>query len=282
MGRYRRVEVMIWNDERFRLLSDDAKLTFLFILTHPAMTSTGLMRHTIAGLAEELQWERQRFSVAVKSIPKSMLQIDSQSSCFLLPNFLKHNPPSNPKMIQGWSVAIDGIPECALRQKAARLMLDALKDNPKWSDYLKGLDWFVRISKREDQEEEDDDEGKPKEDTGSPSAQEVVDAWNAMAAKTNGIVSEARMTAERRKHLTTRRKDKWWVEHWKQALDKIPSCPALLGGMESGWVCTLTWFLKHPDSATKIMEGTYSHGKRKTGNQAKVRDNELDTEDSLF
>ncbi len=44
MGRYRKVETRIWNDATFRSLSDDGKLLFLFVLTHPSQTSLGAMR----------------------------------------------------------------------------------------------------------------------------------------------------------------------------------------------------------------------------------------------
>ena len=54
MGRYRKIDPRIWNDEAFRALSDRGKLVFLFILTHPHMTSLGAMRASTLGLAAEL------------------------------------------------------------------------------------------------------------------------------------------------------------------------------------------------------------------------------------
>ena len=47
MGKYRKVDPKIWNDEKFRELSDSAKLLFLFLLTHPHMTPLGAMRATV-------------------------------------------------------------------------------------------------------------------------------------------------------------------------------------------------------------------------------------------
>ena len=49
--RYRKVALVIWQDEKFRAFTDDGKLAFLFLLTHPAMTSVGAMRATVAAIS---------------------------------------------------------------------------------------------------------------------------------------------------------------------------------------------------------------------------------------
>lgn len=36
MASYRKIDPRIWNDERFRVLTDSGKLAFLFVLTHPS------------------------------------------------------------------------------------------------------------------------------------------------------------------------------------------------------------------------------------------------------
>jgi hypothetical protein len=56
MARYRKIDPRIWNDQKFRELSDDAKIVFFLLLTHPHMTALGAMRATVAGLAAELGW----------------------------------------------------------------------------------------------------------------------------------------------------------------------------------------------------------------------------------
>lgn len=64
MARFRKIDPRIWNDEKFRTLSDKGKLAFLFILTHPAMTCLGAMRASFEGLAAELHWAAKRFRSA--------------------------------------------------------------------------------------------------------------------------------------------------------------------------------------------------------------------------
>src|SRR4030095_519357 len=64
MARYRKIDPRIWNDEKFRELTDDGRLVFLFILTHPHLTNLGAMRANIPGLAYEIGWDVERLSKA--------------------------------------------------------------------------------------------------------------------------------------------------------------------------------------------------------------------------
>jgi hypothetical protein len=123
MGRFRCVEVSIWNDERFRGFSDDGKLAFLFLLTHPSMTALGAMRATIEGLAAELRWSGRRLRVALQpAIQHGMVVLDGGASFLRLRRFLRYNAPKNPNQVRGWRKAAQLIPEC---QAKAELLSDA-------------------------------------------------------------------------------------------------------------------------------------------------------------
>lgn len=115
-GRFRKVDVRIWNDSAFMAFSDDAKLVFLFLLTHPNLTSLGAMRATRAGLAEELGWPLPKFSRALAAITRAGAAEHDPAAAFLwLPNFLRYNSPENRNVVIGWAKALDLLPECALR-----------------------------------------------------------------------------------------------------------------------------------------------------------------------
>jgi hypothetical protein len=45
MGRYRKIDTRIWNDAKFRELSERGQLEFLFGLTHPNMTMLGAKQY---------------------------------------------------------------------------------------------------------------------------------------------------------------------------------------------------------------------------------------------
>lgn len=123
---YRKVETRIWNDEKFRALSDDGKLICLFILTHPNMTRVGAMRATVPGLAVELGWTAKRFAKGFKEglgerFPngwgnsfQGVWFYDESASFLCLPNFIKYNKPDNPNVVQSWEKVYRELPECAM------------------------------------------------------------------------------------------------------------------------------------------------------------------------
>lgn len=120
MARYRKIDTRIWNDERFALLSDDGKLVFLFLLTHPHLTSLGAMRATVPGLAAELRWPVERFREAFADLltdaqrdGQPLVEHDDRA-CFIgLPKFLKYNSPENGNVVKSWGPLLDLLPECS-------------------------------------------------------------------------------------------------------------------------------------------------------------------------
>jgi hypothetical protein len=112
--RYRKISVQIWGDEKVRRLSNDGKLAFIFVLTHPNMTSLGAMRGTISGLATELKVSIKAFQEAFR---EGLLEACEEASLIIAPNFLWHNAPESPNVIRSWGTIADSIPECSLQRK---------------------------------------------------------------------------------------------------------------------------------------------------------------------
>lgn len=79
MSRYRKIDVRIWNDAKFRDLSDNAKLVFFFLLIHPNITALGAMRATIAGLAAEFIWDFEAFAKSMPNQEQEQEQEHTQS-----------------------------------------------------------------------------------------------------------------------------------------------------------------------------------------------------------
>ena len=81
MGHYRKIDTRIWNDHKFNGLSDDGKIVFFLLLTHPYLTSIGAMRASLPGLACELNWPYDRFKIAFdESHIKNMIRFDELTS----------------------------------------------------------------------------------------------------------------------------------------------------------------------------------------------------------
>ena len=117
MARYRKISVQIWSDERFLGMSDAGKLAFLFVLTHPNLTSFGAMRATIPGLAAELRWTEEALREALReALNKGMVKVDEKHLFLCLPKFLKHNRPESPNVVAGWGKAVELLPQCELQR----------------------------------------------------------------------------------------------------------------------------------------------------------------------
>lgn len=129
MARYRKIDPRIWNDEKFRTLSHEAQRLFLFVLTHPSMTSLGAFRISRAGMAEELGLSESLTGSLSKAfqeaflevLNKGMLKYDEKAFLVFAPRFLKYNAPESPNVIKGWFKAADLLPECPLKLEVIKV-----------------------------------------------------------------------------------------------------------------------------------------------------------------
>jgi hypothetical protein len=158
MAKYRKVDPRIWNDAKFRDLSDSGKLVFFFLLTHPNMTSLGAMRHTIPGMAAELGWENEGFREPfMEVLSKGLAKHDERASFVWLPKFIKYNPPENPNVVKAWDSALDLLPECDMFYELLKHVELFLKELPEGfrKPFRKGL-----ANQEQEQEQEQKEEGE--------------------------------------------------------------------------------------------------------------------------
>lgn len=137
MARYKKIDVRIWNDAKFNALSSDARLIFLFMLTSPQTTMVGAVpidKHTVSRI---LKFDEIRYGIGYKQLSEyGMLEYD-EAGIFWIKNFLKYNPPENPKVVISWSSLLDLFPECQLLIKIAKSVLKACET--KGEAYVKAL-----------------------------------------------------------------------------------------------------------------------------------------------
>lgn len=156
MAKYRKIDPRIWNDAKFRDLSDDGKLLFFFLLTHPAMTSLGAMRHTAPGMAAELGWTTEGFAKPfAEALSKGLVKYDEKAAFVWLPNFIKYNQPDNPNVVKAWDSAVDMLPECDMLNELLQHVREFLKQLPEGfrKPFRKGL-----ANQEQEQEQEQEEE----------------------------------------------------------------------------------------------------------------------------
>lgn len=119
MAHWRKIDCRIWNDEKFRSLTDQGKLLFLYVLTTQNMTPLGAMRATVDGLAAELGWDGGATRDAIYFlVEKGMLVVDEFAHYVGAPHWFKYNPPERPFGLEKlWTGALDKIPECSSKRE---------------------------------------------------------------------------------------------------------------------------------------------------------------------
>ena len=117
---YRPVHVSMWGDAKFRALSDDGKLLWLYLLTGPETTSVpGCISVGRAALAEGLDWETDRLDRAFAELERfGMAKADWRARFVWLPNATKYITPAAWQHVKGWLPYLQILPECELKDRA--------------------------------------------------------------------------------------------------------------------------------------------------------------------
>ena len=166
MPRYRKIDVRIWNDKKFRELSDHGKLAFFLVLTHQDITPFGMLRARPVALAYELGWHQDAMSDAMSEVCQmGMVMMDEKAGLMVVPNFLKYNPPNGPNSLNSWAELIEMMPECPLRDQhlcRVKAFLDNLSEGMRKgiNDALRDAmsDAMSRASHIQEQEQEQEQE----------------------------------------------------------------------------------------------------------------------------
>lgn len=300
MARYRKIDVRIWNDRKFRELDDNAKLAFLLLLTHPDTNQLGFIRSRSVSLAFDLGWQSDAMSNAIQTLcQKGMLMVDERAGLMFLPNFLKYNPPNGVNGAKSWAGLLDLVPECDLRDQALirlkhlidRLpegsregipkdIMDAIQDairngNPQPSriqeqeqDINKNLS-DERFSSDSPELSLDGESDAPKRAPGIP-MQKIVETYNAKLGSTLGVCRQ--LNAQRKGNLRQRWKDIAEIVESDKPQDvlqgfsdyyaKVSRSDFLMGRKKDcTFKASFDW-IHNSSNFLKIFEGNYENGRK--------------------
>lgn len=131
--RHRKVNTKIWGDAKFLELPAASKLVWLFLCTHPKMTSLGIVRETFDVLAMELDpkktFSTQKAFTALCSGDIPFAVFDPDMKIIGLLDFAKNNLPESPSVIIGYGKIASELPECKLLGLQLLNMRNAIKEN---------------------------------------------------------------------------------------------------------------------------------------------------------
>lgn len=301
MARYRKIDVRIWNDRKFRELDDNAKLAFLLLLTHPDTNQLGFIRSRSVSLAFDLGWQSDAMSNAIQTLcQKGMLMVDERAGLMFLPNFLKYNPPNGVNGAKSWAGLLDLVPECDLRDQALirlKHLIDRLPEGSREGipkDIMDAIQDAIRNGKPQPsriqkQEQEQDinknlsDErfssdspslsldGKSDAPKRAPSVplQKIVDTYNSKLGSQLGMCRQ--LNKQRQGNLRQRwadisrivesRDPKEVLEGFAAFYDKIGRSNFLMG-RAADFKATFDW-IHNSTNFLKIYEGNYENGRKR-------------------
>ena len=115
MAIYAKVERRLWRDEKVRLLSDDGKTCFVYLLTCPHGNLLGMYVLPAHYGAGDLKWTTERFAKAFGEVLAQQLTIyDEATDLTLVRKYLIHNPIENPNQVTAGLKALAELPTSPL------------------------------------------------------------------------------------------------------------------------------------------------------------------------
>ena len=123
MSIYRKVEVSMWGDEKFRRLTPlppSGQSLWFYLLTGPHTgIMPGISQIGRAALAENLGWTPDAFAKAFHEVfREGLAKGDWEARVIWLPNAIKHNPPASPNVVTAWGRYFNLIPDCSIKVEA--------------------------------------------------------------------------------------------------------------------------------------------------------------------
>ncbi|ADQ41553.1 hypothetical protein Calkr_2085 [Caldicellulosiruptor acetigenus I77R1B] len=113
--RYTQIYSQIWYDEKFKQLSNNAKLAFIYILSSPHSNMAGYYRLPVAYISYDMQWEKETVLEALNELENyNMIAYDTKNEIVLVKNFLKYNLIQNTNQAKGILRHIKEIPKSHL------------------------------------------------------------------------------------------------------------------------------------------------------------------------
>lgn len=259
--RYRKVSSCLWNDAKFLSLPDDSKLVWLFLLTHPHMTSIGAMRASVSGLASELRWTLKRFRNAFDMVLETrMAEYDDTCFCLVLPNFPKHNPPANPNVVVSWNTQMELVPECELKYLLGQRLKLFLKGfSEKFQEAFETLSKPFRKQEHEQEQEHKHDQEQEEKPLSSSQANSTAEI-DRVVERYRVHHPRARPGDKERRLIRDRLKDGYSADDLCACIDGYHESPYHLGDNDrSKKYLSLGLFMRdsdHVHEGMKLADGS--------------------------
>lgn len=273
--RYRTVDVRLWGDSKFQLLSSlkpSGQALFLYLLTNPNTTSLpGLYRAGAAGMAEELGWMLEDFMQAFDEVSAQGLAIaDFAARVIFIPNAIKYNKPQSPNVVSSWVQHWDEIPECELKKIAFKRFEDFINDmSEAFREAFRKA--FSKARPNQEQEQKQERSISAQSERVSELKPENKCPDEAVIALYHEILPmcpPVRVWHQGRRSLLQSRwredKARQVIEWWRGYFEHVKQSRFLTGNVinqdgKPPFIADLEWLIR-PNNFAKVIEGKYHGG----------------------
>ena len=239
MARFRKVDIRMWRDARFRRLSaapPNAQTLWIHLLVGPQTGAIpGLYSARAAGMADVLGWPLKGFREAFQEVYREgMAKADWDAGLVWIPKAIKFNPPASPNVIVSWRCDWDELPECDLKSDAYSSIYDHVRksfSNP----FLKAFEKAIgKPCRNQEQEQEQEQEMLPLPDGSSSESagadvRRVFECWVSTMGK-----SRAKLTRDRRQKIQARLREGYSVDDCCEAIAGCAQSPYHRGENDTG------------------------------------------------
>jgi len=117
--RYRTICISLWNDRKYRSLSRDAKLLFVYLLTTPAgLSIPGVVIGGPASLAEGIGFDAEALNAALSElVANGMVKADTGARLIWMPKAMVHRKLEGANQMVGAANYWADVPECDLKHE---------------------------------------------------------------------------------------------------------------------------------------------------------------------
>jgi len=284
--RYQRLFAQIWLDEKFRSLSDDAKLLYIYIISSPHSNALGAFVLPLQYIEADLGWPRERLAEPLAELFRNGFVNRSETvNLTVVKNHLKYNPIDNPNQAKAAMRIIDCLPfdkdmfRCIINeiQKTGKPFMEPLAKRlaerlgePLPEPYAKPEYRIQNTEKTHTSVSEptETDSRPPNEISEPRSVSANGIPYEEIRAAYNEICTPAGLPACR--FLTDRRRSairscwrqepgrtddpSWWQTYWHHVTRSDFLCGRVPGGRQ--WRANFDWLVKI-SNFVRVREGAY-------------------------
>ena len=253
--RYQKVYSQIWNDEKFTDLTHSQKLLFLYLLTSPHNNLIGLYVVKLGYIAADIDVNPKSLQKDLEKLSeKGLIKYDSQVGLIYIPNFLKHNPITNPNQILAAKKILKILPKSPL----ISIFLEGLPERLK-KELIKGLPEGLLKPETEYRNQNTEINNislsKERESKTKPPVEEFFNLWNE-TVKDTPIPQARELTPQRRDKIRVRLQERP-LDQWKEIFKRITASRFCRGDNPRGWRASFDWIIANQENAVKVLEGKY-------------------------